>query len=180
MYSYNGIKINPEYLEEGEEYKGDDITCGVFLEVCGQLENDVDGLITDLSHYTSQLDRGEKFVTSESDLDKLSKGIKSLAKVKPTSAGYTSASYTAQAGDKRNILNYVIDKSQLDNKNRIEYYLGFLNTEAVRNRLLKAYSYVIYKNEDGVECIDISPAPVVFLSYYDIGVKNYVLKSAEN
>lgn len=45
--------------------------------------------------------------------------------------------------DGNNVLNYSIDRTDLDNKNRVECYYGIKNTDTNRNYNIKVYSYMI-------------------------------------
>ncbi len=172
MYSKDDLLLNSDLVPEGESYQAEDVKTGLFLEVCGTLDQNDDGSYkTDITDYCDKVKEGTKYVTSDADISKMKKGIIAM-----TDAGKTSGGYAAENGDKRNILRYDIDKTKLNNKNRYEYYLGFVNNDNVRNKLIKAYSYIICMDSNGEEQITLSENPVVFLNYYDIGTKTYMLE----
>lgn len=166
MYFYNNIVFNRNYNTNEEELGMlDTIKVGIALEACGRFETDSDGNPdTNLEHYMSK----DAFRTTDEDLENLKEALKKNSGRTSKTVNHT---YTRANSDKtRNIINYNINKIELNNKNRLEYRLGYSNTEAVRNMLLKAYSYLVYM-EDGEEKIVLSENPVVFLNYYDVGTR---------
>lgn len=166
MYSYNNIVFNgANYDPDAEELSMlDNIKVGVALEACGKFGNDSDGnLDTNPEHY---LDK-DAYSTTDEDLKQIEALLKDNAKLEPSLG---TLYYTTTSNVRRSITNYTIDKKKLNNKNRMEYRMGYSNAESVRNMLLKAYSYVVYM-EDGEEKIMLSENPVIFLNYYDVGTR---------
>lgn len=147
-FDSNGIQLRT--------YKGNDIKVGMFLEVCGDLKFDSTGnVITNIDQYKDN----PEYSTSETDLAKIKAAILD-----------GSASYITEAGKKRWLLNKPIDIKSLDNKNRIEYYVGYNNTDNNQKKLMRAYSYVIVGNE-----ITLCSTPYSFVNYYNVGNKTYTV-----
>lgn len=152
-FDSNGIQL--------QTYKGTNIKVGMFLEVCGDLESDSTGkVITDIDYYKNM----PGYSTSETDLDSIKSAI--LA----GSSSTKSLTYTTEAGKERKLLNKPIDINSLDNKNRIEYYVGYNNNPNNQKKLMRAYSYVIVDNE-----ITLCSTPYSFVNYYDVGNKTYTV-----
>lgn len=65
---------------------------------------------------------------------------------------------------------FEIDNSGYSNKNRLDYYVKFKNTEAYRNYVMKAYYYVYEVDDDGnVIEGSFKIAGEVYFNLYDIG-----------
>ena len=151
-FDSNGIQL--------QTYKGNNIKVGMFLEVCGDLESDSTGnVITDINYYKGK----PGYNTSETDLAKIKAAI--LA-----NSANKSLTYTTVDGITRKLLNKPIDIKSLDNKNRIEYYVGYNNNPNNQKKLMRAYSYVIVDNE-----ITLCSTPYSFVNYYDVGNKTYTV-----
>lgn len=151
-FDSNGIQL--------KTYNGDNIKVGMFLEVCGDLESDSTGnVITDINYYKGKLG----YNTSETDLGSIKAAI--LA-----DSANKSLTYTTVDGITRKLLNKPIDIKSLDNKNRIEYYVGYNNNPNNQKKLMRAYSYVIVDNE-----ITLCSTPYSFVNYYDVGNKTYTV-----
>ena len=151
-FDSNGIQL--------QTYKGNDIKVGMFLEVCGDLESDSNGnVITDINYYKDK----PGYSTSETDLDSIKKAILAGSSTK-------SLTYTTEDRKVRKLLNKPIDINSLDNKNRIEYYVGYNNNPNNRKKLMRAYSYVIVGDE-----ITLCSTPYSFVNYYDVGNKTYTV-----
>ena len=151
-FDSNGIQL--------QTYKGKDIKVGMFLEVCGDLESDSNGnVITDINYYKDK--RG--YSTSETDLDSIKTAILGNSEKK-------NFTYTTADGKERKLLNKPIDIKSLDNKNRIEYYVGYNNNLNNQKKLMRAYSYVIVDNE-----ITLCSTPYSFVNYYNVGNKTYTV-----
>ena len=173
MYSYNNIVFNSEYYNSDEDLSMlDTIKVGIALEVCGKFETDNDGnLDTNLEHYINK----DAYRTTDEDLENLKAELMKnadLMKEDNKSTTVNGRYKKANSTETRNIINYRISKTELNSKNRMEYRIGYSNTESIRNTLLKAYSYLVYM-EDGKEKIVLSEAPVVFLNYYDVGTRTF-------
>lgn len=151
-FDSNGIQL--------KTYNGDNIKVGMFLEVCGDLESDSNGnVITDINYYKDK----PGYSTSETDLDSIKKAILAGSSTK-------SLTYTAEDGKERKLLNKPIDIKSLDNKNRIEYYVGYNNNDNNQKKLMRAYSYVIVDNE-----ITLCSTCYSFVNYYNVGNKTYTV-----
>ena len=151
-FDSNGIQL--------KTYKGNNIKVGMFLEVCGDLESDSTGnVITDINYYKDK----PGYSTSETDLD----SIKSAILANSTNKNLT---YTTEDGAVRKLLNKPIDIKSLDNKNRIEYYVGYNNNDNNQKKLMRAYSYVIVDNE-----ITLCSTCYSFVNYYNVGNKTYTV-----
>lgn len=151
-FDSNGIQL--------QTYKGNDIKVGMFLEVCGDLESDSNGnVITDINYYKDK----PEYSTSETDLDSIKKAILAGSSTK-------SLTYTAEDGKERKLLNKPIDIKSLDNKNRIEYYVGYNNNDNNQKKLMRAYSYVIVGNE-----ITLCSTCYSFVNYYNVGNMTYTV-----
>lgn len=152
-FDSNGIQL--------KTYNGDNIKVGMFLEVCGDLKSDSTGkVITDINYYKDK----PEYSTSEKDLDSIKSAI--LA----GSSSTKSLTYTTEAGKERKLLNKPIDINSLDNKNRIEYYVGYNNNPNNQKKLMRAYSYVIVDNE-----ITLCSTPYSFVNYYNVGNMTYTV-----
>ena len=151
-FDSNGIQL--------QTYKGTNIKVGMFLEVCGDLESDSNGnVITDINYYKDK----PVYSTSETDLESIKSAILAGSSTK-------SLTYTTEAGITRKLLNKPIDIKSLDNKNRIEYYVGYNNNDNNQKKLMRAYSYVIVDDE-----ITLCSTPYSFVNYYDVGNKTYTV-----
>lgn len=69
----------------------------------------------------------------------------------------------------RDIYRYEIANSAISNKNRIEYYLRFKNTDNSKQNVLKVYSYIYDINNDKIYL----SAPV-YMNMYNIGTLTYI------
>lgn len=151
-FDSNGIQL--------QTYKGNDIKVGMFLEVCGDLESDSNGnVITDINYYKDKPEYG----TSDADLEKIKTAI--LA-----GSANKNLTYTTEDGEVRKLLNKPIDIKSLDNKNRIEYYVGYNNNDNNQKKLMRAYSYVIVGNE-----ITLCSTCYSFVNYYNVGNMTYTV-----
>lgn len=151
-FDSNGIQL--------KTYNGTDIKVGMFLEVCGDLESDSNGnVITDINYYKDK----PEYSTSETDLDSIKKAILAGSSTK-------SLTYTTEDGKERKLLNKPIDIKSLDNKNRIEYYVGYYNNDNNQKKLMRAYSYVIVGNE-----ITLCSTCYSFVNYYNVGNMTYTV-----
>lgn len=152
-FDSNGIQL--------KTYKGNNIKVGMFLEVCGDLESDSNGdVITDINHYIKDT---PEYSTSDADLERIKSAILDNSEKK-------NFTYTTADGKERKLLNKPIDINSLDNKNRIEYYVGYNNNPNNQKKLMRAYSYVIVDNE-----ITLCSTPYSFVNYYDVGNKTYTV-----
>lgn len=151
-FDSNGIQL--------KTYNGTDIKVGMFLEVCGDLESDSNGnVITDINYYKDKPEYG----TSDADLEKIKTAI--LA-----GSANKNLTYTTEDGEVRKLLNKPIDIKSLDNKNRIEYYVGYNNNDNNQKKLMRAYSYVIVGNE-----ITLCSTCYSFVNYYNVGNMTYTV-----
>lgn len=151
-FDSNGIQL--------QTYKGNDIKVGMFLEVCGDLETDSTGnVIKDINSYKDN----PEYSTSDADLERIKSAILAGSSTK-------RLTYTTEGGKERKLLNKPIDINSLDNKNRIEYYVGYNNNPNNQKKLMRAYSYVIVDNE-----ITLCSTPYSFVNYYDVGNKTYTV-----
>lgn len=151
-FDSNGIQL--------KTYKGNDIKVGMFLEVCGDLKSDSNGnVITDIDQYKDK----PEYSTSNADLENIKTAILNNRDKK-------NVTYTTADGKNRWLLNKPIDISSLDNKNRIEYYVGYNNTDNNQKKLMRAYSYVIVGDE-----ITLCSTPYSFVNYYKVGNKTYTV-----
>lgn len=151
-FDSNGIQL--------QTYKGDNIKVGMFLEVCGDLETDSTGnVIKDINSYKDNLE----YSTSGEDLERIKTAILGNSEKK-------NFTYTTADGKERKLLNKPIDINSLDNKNRIEYYVGYNNNDNNQKKLMRAYSYVIVDNE-----ITLCSTPYSFVNYYNVGNKTYTV-----
>lgn len=151
-FDSNGIQL--------QTYKGDNIKVGMFLEVCGDLKSDSTGnVITNIDQYKNM----PEYSTSEKDLESIKNAILEGSDTK-------SLTYTTEAGITRKLLNKPIDINSLDNKNRIEYYVGYNNNDNNQKKLMRAYSYVIVDGK-----ITLCSTPYSFVNYYNVGNKTYTV-----
>lgn len=151
-FDSNGIQL--------KTYNGTNIKVGMFLEVCGDLESDSNGnVIADINYYKDKPEYG----TSDADLEKIKTAI--LA-----GSANKSLTYTTVDGITRKLLNKPIDIKSLDNKNRIEYYVGYNNNDNNQKKLMRAYSYVIVGNE-----ITLCSTCYSFVNYYNVGNMTYTV-----
>lgn len=151
-FDSNGIQL--------QTYKGTNIKVGMFLEVCGDLETDSNGnVITDIEQYKGK----SEYITTDEDLERIKTAILNNSDKK-------NVTYTTADGKNRWLLNKPIDINSLDNKNRIEYYVGYNNTDNNQKKLMRAYSYVIVDNK-----ITLCSTPYSFVNYYKVGNKTYTV-----
>lgn len=109
------------------------------------------------SNYKSKGNAVDTFNVDSADL---------YAKVKALNESPTTTDKNLADGSK--VFNYVIDKSSLDNKNRIEYNWSVDNRPANQQLTLLAYSYIYDKS---TEKYSVS-APQAF-KFYEVGTKSY-------
>lgn len=88
--------------------------------------------------------------------------------VKKAQANGKVDSYTIDNAS-RDIYRYEIANSAISNKNRIEYYLRFKNTDNSKQNVLKVYSYIYDINNDKIYL----SAPV-YMNMYNIGTLTYI------
>lgn len=151
-FDSNGIQL--------KTYKGNNIKVGMFLEVCGDLKSDSTGnVITDINYYKDM----PGYSTSDADLAKIKTAILANSEKK-------NFTYTTADGKERKLLNKPIDINSLDNKNRIEYYVGYNNNDNNQKKLMRAYSYVIVGNE-----ITLCSTCYSFVNYYNVGNMTYTV-----
>lgn len=151
-FDSNGIQL--------KTYNGDNIKVGMFLEVCGDLKSDSNGnVITDIDQYKDK----PEYITTDEDLERIKTAILKNSDKK-------NVTYTTADGKNRWLLNKPIDIKSLDNKNRIEYYVGYNNKDNNQKKLMRAYSYVIVDNE-----ITLCSTPYSFVNYYNVGNKTYTV-----
>ena len=151
-FDSNGIQL--------KTYNGTNIKVGMFLEVCGDLKSDSTGnVITNIDQYKDN----PEYSTSDADLERIKSAILAGSSTK-------SLTYTTEAGKERKLLNKPIDINSLDNKNRIEYYVGYKNNPNNQKKLMRAYSYVIVDDK-----ITLCSTPYSFVNYYNVGNKTYTV-----
>ena len=132
----------------------------MFLEVCGDLKSDSTGnVITNIDQYKNM----PEYSTSDADLDSIKAAVLGNSEKK-------NFTYTTADGKERKLLNKPIDINSLDNKNRIEYYVGYNNNLNNQKKLMRAYSYVIVDNE-----ITLCSTPYSFVNYYNVGNMTYTV-----
>ena len=117
-----------------------DVVCGVVFVVN--------------SKYSSAADATDNFTVDESKL---------LEKVKALNSGSSDKTM----GDAK-VYNYKLNKTNLDNKNRLEYSWNVNNTENNRNLTILAYSYIYNATTD--ECCVSAPQEFKF---FNVGNKTY-------
>lgn len=151
-FDSNGIQL--------KTYEGNNIKVGMFLEVCGDLESDSnDNVITNIDYYKDK----PGYRTSDADLEEIKRVILEGSTTK-------NLTYTTVDGITRKLLNKPIDIKSLDNKNRIEYYVGYNNTGNNQKKLMRAYSYVIVDGK-----ITLCSTCYSFVNYYNVGNKTYTV-----
>ena len=72
-------------------------------------------------------------------------------------------------GAERNVYRYEIKNTKISEKNRIEYYLRFKNSETSQQNVMKVYSYIYDKQSDEIFLSD-----PVYMNMYDIGNLTYI------
>lgn len=101
---------------------------------------------------------GIKFNSSSVEIQKLATG-------KSSSVKYKNAENVSNIAYK-----FEINNSGYNNKNRLDYYVKFKNTQAYRNYVMKAYYYVYEVDESGNALADtFKIAGAVYFNLYDIG-----------
>lgn len=91
--------------------------------------------------------------------------IQELATGNSSSLKYTNADSVSNIAYK-----FEINNSGYNNKNRLDYYVKFKNTQAYRNYVMKAYYYVYEVDESGNAVEDtFKIAGEVYFNLYDIG-----------
>lgn len=106
------------------------------------------------SNYSSAADATDNFKVNESEL---------LAKVKDLNSGSSDKTM----GEAK-VYNYKLNKTNLDNKNRLEYSWNVNNTENNRNLTILAYSYIYNATNDEYSV----SAPQEF-KFFNVGNKTY-------
>ena len=94
--------------------------------------------------------------------------------VKDATANGKVGTYTMD-GAERNVYKYEINNSNISVKNRIEYYLRFMNSETSQQNVMKVYSY-IYDTVSG----KIYLSDPVYMNMYDIGNLTYITSDLAN
>lgn len=91
--------------------------------------------------------------------------IKELATGNSSSVKYTNAENVSNIAYK-----FEINNSGYNNKNRLDYYVKFKNTQAYRNYVMKAYYYVYEVDESGNAVANtFKITGEVYFNLYDIG-----------
>lgn len=129
-----------------QESNNSDIVCGVAFVLNSKYKSTGNAVDTD-------------FNVSSADL---------YAKVKALNESPTTTDKNLADGSK--VFNYVIDKSSLDNKNRIEYNWSVDNLPANQQLTLLAYSYIYDKSNNVLYSVS---DPQSF-KFYEVGNKSYV------
>ena len=82
----------------------------------------------------------------------------------------SSLNYTNVDGVRNIAYKFEINNQGYNNKNRLDYYVKFKNTQAYRNYVMKAYYYVYEVDESGKAVPDtFKIAGAVYFNLYDIG-----------
>ena len=82
----------------------------------------------------------------------------------------SSLNYTNVDGVRNIAYKFEINNQGYNNKNRLDYYVKFKNTQAYRNYVMKAYYYVYEVDESGNALADtFKIAGAVYFNLYDIG-----------
>lgn len=112
-------------------------------------------------------------------LDEDSTGVGYITDMKHYADKYTKAELSAAAEDAKNkilkkettieSLTKQIDNSRLSNKNRIQYYARFNNTEANANYVYRVYTYIKYVNESNETIIELGEP--IYFTLYDVANK---------
>lgn len=101
---------------------------------------------------------GIKFSSSSDEIQNLATGNSS------------SLNYTNVDGVRNIAYKFEINNQGYNNKNRLDYYVKFKNTQAYRNYVMKAYYYVYEVDESGNALPDtFKIAGAVYFNLYDIG-----------
>ena len=101
---------------------------------------------------------GIKFSSSSDEIQNLATGNSS------------SLNYTNVDGVRNIAYKFEINNQGYNNKNRLDYYVKFKNTQAYRNYVMKAYYYVYEVDESGNALVDtFKIAGAVYFNLYDIG-----------
>lgn len=101
---------------------------------------------------------GIKFSSSSDEIKNLATGNSS------------SLNYTNVDGVRNIAYKFEINNQGYNNKNRLDYYVKFKNTQAYRNYVMKAYYYVYEVDESGKAVPDtFKIAGAVYFNLYDIG-----------
>ena len=112
-------------------------------------------------------------------LDEDSTGVGYITDMKHYADKYTKAELSAAAEDAKNkilkkettieSLTKQIDNSRRSNKNRIQYYARFNNTEANANYVYRVYTYIKYVNESNETIIELGEP--IYFTLYDVANK---------
>lgn len=131
------------------------VEVGIAFEVCGKIVQEPDG-----TYDNSDLEKkyGAGITTND-------EALKS-AILASTVNGKTT--YNVDDSTKRNLFCYQIANEKLNNKNRIEYYLEFKNTESNQMYIMKVYSYIIVDGK-------ITLSKPEYINLYDIANCEYVI-----
>lgn len=92
-------------------------------------------------------------------------------KIKELATGNSSSlKYTNEENVSNIAYKFEINNQGYNNKNRLDYYVKFKNTQAYRNYVMKAYYYVYEVDESGNALPDtFKIAGAVYFNLYDIG-----------
>lgn len=131
------------------------VEVGIAFEVCGKIVQEPDGTY---DNSDLEMKYGAGITTND-------EALKS-AILASTVNGKTT--YNVDDSTKRNLFCYQIANEKLNNKNRIEYYLEFKNTESNQMYIMKVYSYIIV---DGM----ITLSKPEYINLYDIANCEYVI-----
>lgn len=155
------------------------VKCGVMLEVCGNAKVDSSGqYITDASEYTSSDGNAYKYKTDKANYENALKQVILNSK----SSGFTTKNLTNTKYGTQ-ILNYSISTAKLDNKNKLEYYLAFNNSDNNQKKMMRAYSYMVVDGNydgdfddtaDGTDFVVLCDTPYEFVNFINIGNSSYI------
>ena len=145
MFNHNGWLLN--------NYSGDNIKVGYAMVVGSKKDGDYTVNADDLKTAISIN------ATDGGSVEHQSESVTAKKAVKVTNSDNDDV--------KKNVIVNSIRIADLDNKNRITSYYGFMNSEANQSYYVKVYSYVIVDSE-----VTLSETPVV-INLKDIGTMTY-------
>ena len=115
-------------------------------------------------------------VMQKLDLEKDSIGVGYNTDMEHYANKYTAADLSVAAEDAKNkiltgtssieSLTKQIDNNRLNNKNRLQYYARFNNTEANANCVYRVYTYIKYVNESNETIVELGDP--IYFTLYDV------------
>lgn len=127
-----------------------------------------------VAKYDPVKDDLKSFKTTPSNTDKIGELVKTATVNNKDNGKVGTYKVDSESAD-RSVYRYEIDNSKISEKNRIEYYLRFNNTNNAQQNVMKVYSYIYDTVSDKIFLSDPQ-----YMNMYDIGNLTYITSNLAN